>query len=69
MPGEVLALEDVEVRQGHRGGDRVAAEGDPVREEVGAVQERLGEPVTISVAPSGTYPLVMPFAQVMMSGW
>ena len=41
VAAEVLALEDVEVGHRDRGGDRVPAEGEAVRERLLAVGERL----------------------------
>ena len=46
MLQEPLALEEVEVGQGHCTGDGVAAPGVAVEEGVGAVPEGLEEPVT-----------------------
>ena len=45
VAAQVLALEDVEVRQRHRRRHRVAAERDAVRERVLALHERLGHAV------------------------
>src|SRR4051794_32490716 len=45
VAAEVLALEDVEVRHRYRRSNRVAAERDAVGEHLGALHERLRDPV------------------------
>ena len=68
VAAEVLALEDVEVGHRHRGGHRVAAEGDAVGEHLRVVHERLGDAVGDDHAPIGAYAEVRPLAVVIMSG-
>jgi hypothetical protein len=65
---QVLALQDVQVRQRHRGRDRVPAVGEAVREGGAAARNGSASRSLTMVAPIGEYPDVMPLAQVMMSG-
>jgi hypothetical protein len=63
---EALALEDVEVGDRHRGRHRVPARNRakvvvPCRNGSNSRSEAI-------IAPIGEYPLVMPLAQVIMSG-
>ena len=50
---DAFALEDVEVRVGHRGRDRVTTEGVPVQERGITLVERLGDPVAHDAGTDG----------------
>ena len=66
---DVLALEDVEVGQGHRAADRVPGERGTRAGGGPRFEEGLHEAVRGGIiAPRGAYPEVRPLATVMMSG-
>ena len=64
-----LALHDLDVREGDRGADGMAAEGDPVREARFAFEERLHhDGRRRSRRRVAAYAEEIPFAQVIRSG-